>query len=515
MIEALDDFFAGVVGSGLVNLLVALVILIVGYIVVRIIASLVRRVLHRINLDNRLAKVFSEAGEPREFPIEDTVARIVFWALFLFVLVAFFRQLGLTGIATPLLAFLTDLTTIYLPRLLAAGALLLVAWIVATILRFLVKKGVVLLKLDQRLGEYAAVEGGEQVSFGDSVATAVYWFVFVLFLPSVLSALGIEEIAQPVQSVSDAIIGYIPSILAALLVGIIGWLVARIIRQVVTSLLKAIGVDQFGRRVGLGEERSLSDIVGTFVYIFILLIVILAALDTLNISAISEPVTRMLNQIVTAIPNLIGAALVLVVTYAIARLVADLVKELLSGIGFDTLPARLGFDWSGTTTPSEWVRYLVMVAIMLFAATTAAELLGSDFLVNALNVFIGFFWRVILAVIILAIGFYFARLAYRAVLSTGVNQANLLGRLAQAAIVVFSGAIALGQVGVASEIINLAFGIFLGAIAVAAALAFGLGGRDIAARELDRFVDNLREPDHFVDNLREPDQGESWAGENQ
>lgn len=492
MIDALNEFFTGVVGSGLANLLIALVILIVGYILARIIASVIRRLLHRTRVDNRLAEMLSDPEEPREFAIEDVTGRVIFWVLFLFVLVAFFRQLGMTGIASPLSAFLTDLTTVYLPRFLAAGVLLLLAWAVATALRFLVKKGSALVKLDQRLSDYAALEDEEQVSFGESLAIAVYWFVFLLFLPSVLTALGIESIAQPVQSVFDSVFGYIPNILAALLVGLIGWLVARIIRQVVTSLLKAIGSDQFGERVGLAPERSLSEIVGTFVYIFILLIVILSALDQLNIDAISEPITGMLNEIVTAIPNLIGAALVLVVTYAIARVVADLVKELLGGVGFDALPSRLGVEWSPTTTPSEWVRYLVIVAIMLFAATTAAELLGSDFLVNALNVFIGFFWRVILAIVIFAIGLYFAGLAYKAVLATGVTQANMLGRLAQAAIVVFSGAIGLGQVGVASEIINLAFGIFLGAIAVAAALAFGLGGRDIAARELDRFVDNLR-----------------------
>ena len=113
-------------------------------------------------------------------------------------------------------------------------------------------------------------------------------------------------------------------------------------------------------------------------------------------------------------------------------------------------------------------------------------------LVGALNVFIAFFWRVVLAVVIFAIGLYFANLAYKAVASSGVNQANFIGRAAQIAIVIFAAAIALREVGVANEIISLAFGILLFAIGLAVALAFGLGSKEIAGRELDNFLTVMR-----------------------
>jgi hypothetical protein len=63
---------------------------------------------------------------------------------------------------------------------------------------------------------------------------------------------------------------------------------------------------------------------------------------------------------------------------------------------------------------------------------------------------------------------------------------------ARVSILVLAGAMALGQMGVASDIINLAFGLLIGAIAVAVALAFGLGGREIAGRELDKWLDSVR-----------------------
>jgi hypothetical protein len=412
----------------------------------------------------------------------------------LFVLVAFFERLNLMGLAAPIQSFLNNFTTEYLPRLVGAGVLLFIAWLVAAALRFLVMKGGSLLKIDERLSKYAALKEEEQVSFIDTLAVAVYWFVLLLFLPSVLNALGISQIADTFNVVFAQIFEYIPNVLAAGVIVLIGWFIARVVRQVVEGLLRAIGADQAGQRVGLSEERPLSGIVGLILYISIFVVAIIAALDALDIPAITGPATEMLSTFVNAVPNLIGAALILVLAYYIGRLVANLVRDLLSGIGLDTLPEKLGLSWSTTTTLSQWVGYLILVAIMLFAVVSATEMLGSAALTELMNVFIGFFWKVVLAVVILAIGLYFANLAYGAVMKTSMNNANFIGRAAQVAIVVFSAAIALRQVGVANEIINLAFGITLAAIALATALAFGLGSQRIAERELDSFLTRMRTP---------------------
>jgi uncharacterized protein YebE (UPF0316 family) len=133
-----------------------------------------------------------------------------------------------------------------------------------------------------------------------------------------------------------------------------------------------------------------------------------------------------------------------------------------------------------------------VLAIMLLSATSAAELLGSEFLVNAIGMFIDFFWKVILAVLIFAIGLYFANLAKHMILKTGSDQAGSIARLAQVAVIIFAASMALRELGLANDIINLAFGITLGAIGLAAALAFGLGSREVAGREVDRFITQMR-----------------------
>lgn len=493
--EQIQSFLSGPLGQLTLGLIAAVLILIVGYIIARIIASIVRRLLKRVSVDNRIADALSAPGEEHNWPVEDVVAKITFWTIMLFVIVAALERVSLTGISEPLSAFLTSLTSVYLPRLFGAGVLLLVAWLVATALRFLVRKGLGWLKIDERMSKYGAIKEDEKVSFVEPLATAVFWFTFLLFLPSVLAALGLSSLALMGQDVFDTIIGYLPSILAAAAIAFIGWLLARIIRQIVTSLLVAFGLDKFGARLGLPEDRSFSAILGNILYITILFLVIISAVGALNIPAISDPLTLMLTQIVSFIPGLLGAIILLVLAYFIGRVIANLVRDLLANTGFDTLPEKLGLNWSTTNTPSAWAGSLTLILIMIFAATAAAEILGSQFLVDAMDVFITFLWQAFLAAVIFAFGLYFARLAYRIIYSTGMNNANFLARSAQVAVIIFAGAIALGELGIARNIIDLAFGIAFGAIALAAVLAFGLGSREIAGREVEDFVANMRSTD--------------------
>jgi hypothetical protein len=131
---------------------------------------------------------------------------------------------------------------------------------------------------------------------------------------------------------------------------------------------------------------------------------------------------------------------------------------------------------------------LVQVAVVWFALIQALELLGFDEVAVLMTSLLALAGRILLGLIIFLVGLYLSRLAADAIRSSGVDQPNLLATAAQAAILVLTGAMALRQMGVANEIINLAFGLLLGAIAVAAALAFGLGGREVAGQQLQRWV---------------------------
>jgi hypothetical protein len=204
----------------------------------------------------------------------------------------------------------------------------------------------------------------------------------------------------------------------------------------------------------------------------------------------------MLDTFLAAIPNIFAAAVLLAIAYIVGRLVSGLVTNLLAGIGFDTVPARLGLA-SGTPTvnrrtPSEIVGVLVLVAVVLFATVEALRLLNFTALADLLAELVQLGGQVILGLVVLAIGAYLANLAADLIRSSDTPNAGLLALVARVAILVLAGAMALRQMGIANEIVNLAFGLLLGALAVAAALAFGLGGREVAGRELDEWVRRVK-----------------------
>ncbi len=164
-------------------------------------------------------------------------------------------------------------------------------------------------------------------------------------------------------------------------------------------------------------------------------------------------------------------------------------------MGFDTVLVRIGLAKDGPAegqrTPSEAVGYLVLVVIMLFASIEAAALVGFEELAVLLSGLTVFLWRVVLGLVIFGIGLWLGNLAGNAIEAGQSANAKLLALVARAAIWIMAGAMALSQLGLGSEIVNLAFGLTLGAIAVAVALAFGLGGRELAGRELEKWRGQL------------------------
>ena len=483
------------VGVNLVKLIGALLILLVGWLVAVVLSGAVRAALKRTNLDNRLARWLQGEGKRTVVPIEQWAGTGVFYLIMLFVLVAFFQVLGLTLITNPLNQILSQVLG-YLPQLLGAGILILVAWIVATVLRLLVSRGLKVARLDERLSsQTGVVAGGAPLS--QTLGDAVYWLVFLLFLPGILGALGLQGLLQPISGLVDKLLGFLPNLLGAGVILAVGWLVARIVQRIVTGLLAAAGADQLSQRIGLQSalgKQTLSGVLGLIVYVLIFIPVLTAALNALNLTSVTQPVSHMLDVLLGALPNILAAALVLILAYVVGRVVAGLVANVLSGIGFNALPEKLGFKAAepDRQTPSQLVGALVMVAVVLFATTEAARLLGFAAFADLVVRFTEFAGQVVLGIVILAIGLYLANLASNAVRSSEMAQAGLLAIAARVAILVLVGAMALREMGLANEIINLAFGLLLGAIAVAVALAFGLGGRETAAREIEGWLKTVK-----------------------
>ncbi len=511
-ITPLMNTLSGSIGQNLLNLVFGIAALLVGYIVATIVASIAQKLLHRTSLDNKIATWIT--GSPQSnLPVEKWIGGTVFWVIMLFAIVAFLQTIQLTAVSEPIRNLLSQVTT-FLPKVLGAGLLLLAAWLLATIARMVIIRGLGSLGLERRLGEQTGET--QQFAVTETVANALYWFIFLLFLPAVLSTLELEGTLQPVQQLLNQVLSILPNIFAAILIGGAGWLIAQVVRRIVTNLVAATGADQLGRKFGLNQsQQSLSVITGTLVYVLILIPTAIASLNALKIEAISQPAISMLTQILNAIPQIFTAVAILGIAYVIGQFVSEILTNILTGIGFNNV-----FQWLGvgsiinqapateqrttSRTPSEFLGVVAWVGIMLFGAIAATNVLQITALTNIISALTVVAGQVLYGLIVFAIGLYLANLAFNIISSSGNRQAKIVGQAARIAIIALVTAMALQQMGIASDIVNLAFGLLLGAIAVAIALAFGLGGRDIAAEQVRSWLASFQDSERIVDKVNQP-----------
>ena len=474
------DSLQGTLGETLPTVLGALAILIVGWFIAVAIRGGIRKTLGFLKVNDRLR---SSTGT--QIDLESGVATGLYYVILLLVLMAFFNALKLETVSGPLHGLVGQVFE-FVPKLVAGGVLLLVAWILATIVRTLVTKALSATSLDEKL---AAGAGMSPMS--GTLGNVLYWLIFLLFLPAILGALELNGLLDPVQGMVNEMLAMLPNILAAAIIGFVGWFVAKILRDLVSNLLAASGVDRLGENAGLRGTMSLSSLLALVVYILILVPAMVAALQALKIDALTEPAIEMLNAMMTAIPNIFAAAIILAIAYFVAGLVSTLISNLLGGIGFNGLPEKLGLGQivSGESTPSQLVGKVISFFIMLFATVEAANRLGFHQVSELVAMFIQFGSQVLLGGLIITVGFWLSNLAHAAIGKAGsASMANIV-RFAILGLILAMG---LRAMGLADDIVNLAFGLTLGAIAVAVALSFGLGGREAAGRQMEHWLSTLR-----------------------
>jgi hypothetical protein len=156
-----------------------------------------------------------------------------------------------------------------------------------------------------------------------------------------------------------------------------------------------------------------------------------------------------------------------------------------------TAPATTASASVRALTPADLVGYIVLLGVILLSTIAALNMLGFGIVAALVSQFTLLVGQIILGLIIFGLGLVLSSVAARAIVASRIAQAGLLALAARISILVLAGAMALRQMGLANEIVNLAFGLLLGALAVAFALAFGLGGREPAQREVERFFQAL------------------------
>ncbi len=478
----------GQLGQHLPGIFGALAVLVGGWIIAVLVRAGLNRFLNMIGINKRISE-----STGQEVDLAAGISLGAFILILLITLIGVFSSLNLQAVSEPFNVMVTQIFQ-YLPRIFAGLILLAVAWAIATLVRLIVTKALATTNLDEKLSKEAGMQ-----PMSNNVGNMLFWIIILMFLPALLSTFELNGLLSPVQGMVDEFLGMVPNIFAAGVIALVGWIIAKILRGLVTNILATSGLDNLAKAVDIDGKNviKLSNVVGMLVFIFVFIPTLIAALDALQMEAISQPASNMLSMMFEAVPNILAAAVILTITYFVAKFVSALVVNLLSGIGFNEVPAKLGFanTFTKKSTVSDLVGKIVIFFAMLFATVEAANRLGFSQVSDIIGLFIQFGADILLGSIILMVGFWLANLAYNAIDRASGKASSGLASIARIGIIGLVVAMGLRAMGIADDIVNMAFGLTLGAVAVAVALAFGLGGREAAGKQLEYWFSKMRDGD--------------------
>jgi hypothetical protein len=398
------------------------------------------------------------------------------------------------------------------PRIALAALILIVAHFAAKAVKWAIAKGVDRIPFFSRKDSEGPGGAKPTVDVGERIGEVGYWLVWLLGLIAALNALGAwaSAIVAPLNSMVAGFLAYLPAVVGAALIFFIGFVLATIVRRMVEATVEAVELDRRLIDAGLTHTprgAGLGRLLGILTFTLIIIPVSIAALDVLNISAISDPATAMLNNILMTIPRVIGAALIIFIAYLIGRWVMTLTEEGLKTIGFDDIissianaePIRVGREKMDLTPgvdtidfarfpPSRMLGLAVLISIVLFASVEAANLLGFTAMADMLRSVVGGAANLLLGAIIIALGVLVANILAAAAQRPGKPSSEIISVFVRWGVIALATAMGLIQMNVGVQIITIAFGLILGSVAVAIAIAFGVGGRDTAKRLLDKWT---------------------------
>ena len=333
-------------------------------------------------------------------------------------------------------------------------------------------------------------DDGGVTDFVSPIVSLVKAVLTIFVLIAVLEHFGLMNVLDPLKSMASKFAAAVPNIIGAGVIAYAGWIIAKVLAQLAGVALEKVD-QRVAERTG-NEEISIAKFGRALVFAVILLPIIVSALGVLDIPAISVPASTMIEKLMAAVPNIVGAAIILLVVYVAAKFVIFVLNGLLEGMKFDELPAKLGID--GLFTKSFTATRLVDIAIMFFsmlaAAAAAVTVLQIDVISEVFASVLEFGAGLLVGGIILIIGNFLGTLAYEKLTNHGSPGLANIARIAILGLVLAMG---LKAMGLADNIVSMAFGFTLGSVAVAAALAFGLGGRDAAKSIADDWARKIKE----------------------
>lgn len=372
------------------------------------------------------------------------------------------------------------------PDVIFAILLLIVAFIVAKIAQKLVTKLLGLIK-GEKITEKTGMNQESLDSAKAFIAKLVYFVVFLLFLPGVLDKLGMNSVSAPIENLANTFLNFVPKLVAAGIIIVVGFFIAKILKDLLLPLVKATKVDKLQEKTGVQatEKTTFSNIIVNVIYGLVILFVVTAALEQLGIAAISNPASQIVSAIFAIIPNILGAIVIIAVGIFIAGLVAGLLENLLAGVGADTLVEKVTGTPSKKLVLSKVIAQAVKYILVVIFLVQGVNVLELPVLTEIGAIVLGYVPAAVSAILIIAIGIFAGNTAESAI-SKKFPEAKGGALIAKIAIYVVTGFLCLSQLGVATVIVESTFIFIIAAVCIAFAIAFGIGGRTFAANTLEK-----------------------------
>jgi len=389
------------------------------------------------------------------------------------------------------------------PKVLIAILILIATWVIARAVKWVIQKAI-----DRTPALRRHMTGTPEETVGHQLGTIAKLIIWLVGILAALQFLGFAQILAPINELVTEIFAFLPRLIGAGLIFFVGLIVARIVRQLVETVLIAANVDGLLARIGIGSSdgtvrtspdavppgtapgstrASIAKALGILAYAAIIIPIAIAAVNVLGIEAISGPATQMLTQIGNAIPRILAAALWIGIAFIAAKFLKTIIEAILPPTGFDDA-VRSTRVLPATAFPSRIIANIAMIAIILAASIEAAKQLGGGTIAIFLAQVTELGGKVIFGTLIIVVGIFLARIVANLV-GSGTGEGGCAQTMVRYAIIALFTAIGLTFMGLADAIVQMAFGLILGSAAIACAIAFGLGGRDAAARVLDRWAD--------------------------
>lgn len=498
------------------NLFLAGVVLVAGWLGAKLLSKLVHQILATGDIDLRLARwlniePFLGESEKARRKVAKGIELLVYYFVLLVVLIVFFEVLGDTTITNILEGLLTKISY-SIPALLKGLLILALAWLVGLVLKFAAVRMLRGARLGEKLNralegpEAEAAPGGKDLA--ESVGDILFYLVLLFAIPGFLEAVGLNSLMKPFQDMFGKALSYLPNLLVGAVILVFGYFLARLCERLVANFAAIIGVNRYVDNLSFDsvlKSLDIAKILGTLAFLVVMVPVLAATFETLQMPMITSVFTGMMGQVSSAVPLVAGAFVLLIIGLIIGRYLGDLTASVLHNAGFDVLLGRIGLGRIERQEEGEEKAVLlskvagnvVNAVIVLVLAMEGFRLMRLSLIADAIYKLLQYLPNVLVAFVILGLGFYLAgvvqEMVRRSFASERSIEADTVGLILRYAVIVFAFFMAFDQLGVAHSIVVNAFIILLGTVGLALALAFGMGSKDHAANYVRHLLERGRE----------------------